>query len=178
MRRFVYTPGEAGQLLASTTLALAIGVTFAGGIVSDRLYRAYGIAGRLALCAGGLALAALTVPLVAVAGEGSALAGVVLATTGLGLAASTGIVVVQDLLPSDLRGFGTGLLSFLIILLGFSIGPTAVAWITEGVLRNPSAIGWSIAVVVASASVIGAGAAVLMRARLKQGSTSPTSPGA
>lgn len=173
VRRFAYTPGQAGQLLGTITLLLAVFVTLLSGLVSDRLYRKHGVAGRLALMTGRLLLAGLSVPMVALGGEQLALVGVVFTTTGLGIGATTGIVIVQELLPDALRGFGSGLLLFVIILFGFSLGPTLVASLTDGVFEDPKAIGSSIAIVVAAAALVGAFALRSMAVRLPSATEAP-----
>jgi MFS family permease len=69
----------------------------------------------------------------------------VLASSMLG---AIGIAVLQELLPSQMRGVGTALISFGNTILGLGLGPTLVALCTDYVYGDAHAVGLATTTVV------------------------------
>ena len=58
--------------------------------------------------------------------------------------------------PSRMRGVVGGFYTFFGQLIGFGLGPTAIALVTDRVFGNPKMVGYSIAIVCSIASAIAA----------------------
>jgi MFS family permease len=54
---------------------------------------------------------------------------------------------VQEMTPGPMRGQASALYLFLINIIGFALGPTAVAVLTDGVFHNEAMVGYSLLVV-------------------------------
>jgi hypothetical protein len=67
-----------------------------------------------------------------------------------------GITTIQDVVPNEMRGVGTSLVSFANILIGMSLGTSLTAVFTDHVYHDPHAVGWSITSVAAPAGLISA----------------------
>ena len=146
-RIFAYDIGSAGKALGlAQVLWAALGVV-AAGIVVDRVGRRFGVAGRMRLAAG-LTVLALPSALPQFAGSGTMAIGMlgelmfVMAIYG-----TTMLSVLSEIAPPSLRGFAVALYAFVMTLIGGSLGPVAVAWLTQSVFADPQAVGWSMAIV-------------------------------
>lgn len=160
-RRYGYAADELGLLLGGIAMATGVVATLGGGWLADRWGRYDGLRRRLWLaCA--LAVLALPGTLIGLAGGQSGLA---LAAFGLwsllsSAAGCVAIAVLQQVLPNELRGFGTALAAFGNILLGLGLGSSLTAALTDHVFADPTAVGWSISCVTLPAALA---AALLLR---------------
>ncbi|MCY1672769.1 MFS transporter [Novosphingobium sp. SL115] len=146
-RIFAYDIGSAGKALGlAQVLWAALGVV-AAGIVVDRVGRRFGVAGRMRLAAG-LTVLALPSALPQFAGSGT-MAIVMLGELMFVMAiyGTTMLSVLSEIAPPSLRGFAVALYAFVMTLIGGSLGPVAVAWLTQSVFADPQAVGWSMAIV-------------------------------
>ena len=76
---------------------------------------------------------------------------------------------VQEMTPAPMRGQASALYLFLINIIGFALGPTAVALLTDGVFRSEAMVGYSLLVVTLvgrslSAGILAAGLGSFRRA--------------
>ncbi len=62
--------------------------------------------------------------------------------------------MLQDLLPNDMRGFGSGLCTVMTSLLGMGGGPLLVAAATQHLFKRPDMVGYSILIVTVPALLI------------------------
>ena len=154
-RSFGYDVQEAGFTFGIITLIAGSAGPLLGGWVGDILYRRHGLAGRVWLAA---VSALCCVPLLAVYLV-SAPAWLVVALTLNGVctvaALSLTYVNAQALLPENLRGLGTGMISATTTIVA-SAGPTLVALSSQHLLSGPMALPHSIALVGAAGSVLAA----------------------
>jgi MFS family permease len=160
-RRYGYAADELGLLLGGIAMATGVVATLGGGWLADQWGRVDGLRRRLCLACG-LAVLALPGTLIGLAGGSSGLA---LAAFGLwsllsSAAGCVAIAVLQQVLPNELRGFGTALAAFGNILLGLGLGSSLTAALTDHVFVDPAAVGWSISCVTLPAALA---AALLLR---------------
>lgn len=157
-RAFGYQVGIAGKGLGTSQIVWSVIGAVVAGIVVDRIGARSGAAGRMRL-AGLLALAGIPCSLPILAGSGSAamvmLGEVMLVSAIYG---TTMLSVISEIAPTKVRGFAVALYAFVMTVIGGSLGPLAVAWLTENVFASPLAVGRSMATVGVSAFV---GAALL-----------------
>ncbi|AXB79584.1 MFS transporter [Novosphingobium sp. P6W] len=155
-RAFGYQVGIAGQGLGTSQIVWSVIGAVVAGIVVDRIGARSGAAGRMRL-AGLLALAGIPCSLPILAGSGSAamamLGEVMLVSAIYG---TTMLSVISEIAPTKVRGFAVALYAFVMTVIGGSLGPLAVAWLTENVFASPMAVGRSMATVGVSAFVVAA----------------------
>jgi predicted MFS family arabinose efflux permease len=154
IRAFSWPADMAGLALGLSGAVCGVAGTLGGGIIADRLALGGGVHRRLlvASVAAGLSIAGGLVGL-------SSGAPVLLALFSLWVFASSivgtvGIAVVQELLPNEMRGLGTALISFGNTILGLGLGPTLVALCTDYVYRSPSSVGLATTTVVLPVTVV------------------------
>lgn len=155
-RAFGYQVGIAGKGLGTSQIVWSVIGAVVAGIVVDRIGARSGAAGRMRL-AGLLALAGIPCSLPILAGSGSAamvmLGEVMLVSAIYG---TTMLSVISEIAPTKVRGFAVALYAFVMTVIGGSLGPLAVAWLTENVFASPLAVGRSMATVGVSAFVVAA----------------------
>jgi len=155
-RAFGYQVGIAGKGLGTSQIVWSVIGAVVAGIVVDRIGARSGAAGRMRL-AGLLALAGIPCSLPILAGNGSAamvmLGEVMLVSAIYG---TTMLSVISEIAPTKVRGFAVALYAFVMTVIGGSLGPLAVAWLTENVFASPLAVGRSMATVGVSAFVVSA----------------------
>ena len=148
MRNLSWPADAAGSALGIAGAICGIAGTLGGGIVADRFGSGGGVHGRLLVARAAAALA-ITGGLVGVSSSAPALLVLfslwVLASSMLG---AIGIAVLQELLPSQMRGVGTALISFGNTILGLGLGPTLVALCTDYVYGDAHAVGLATTTVV------------------------------
>ncbi|WP_236711362.1 MFS transporter [Novosphingobium barchaimii] len=155
-RAFGYQVGIAGQGLGTSQIAWSVIGAVVAGILVDRVGARSGAAGRMRL-AGLLALAGIPCSLPALAGSGSvamAMLGEVMLVSAI--YGTTMLSVISEIAPTKVRGFAVALYAFVMTVIGGSLGPLAVAWLTESVFASPLAVGRSMAVVGVSAFIVAA----------------------
>jgi MFS family permease len=69
---------------------------------------------------------------------------------------TTMLSVISEISPNKVRGFAVALYAFVMTIIGGSLGPLAVAYLTESVFASPLAVGHSMAVVGMAALLISA----------------------
>jgi MFS family permease len=143
-RRFAMPQAELGEIFGAITAVAGVLGALLGGIGSDVCARWYGTRGRLFLSLVAALLASASAVLICSGRVAVALSGLGLWTFCSGLGALSGIAAAQNLVPSEYRGVGIGIIAFCNTLLGLGVGPTLVAVITEQVYRDPVAVGAAI----------------------------------
>lgn len=166
-RTFAYDIGTAGKSLGlAQVLWAALGAGVAGFAV-DQVGKRYGVAGRMRL-AGALTVLALPSALPQFAGNDT-MAIIMLGELMFVMAiyGSTMLSVLSEIAPPSLRGFAVALYAFVMTMIGGSLGPVAVAWLTGSVFADPQAVGWSMAIVGSVAFTLSALLAFYAAARVK-----------
>lgn len=155
-RAYGYNLGAAGKGLGSAYIAwAAIGAIIASVLV-DRVARRAGAVGKVRLAAG---LALLCIPsVVAVAAPNGTIATILLAEVmfASALYGTTMLSVISEVAPLRVRGLAVALYAFVMTMIGGSIGPIAVAYLTEHVFKSPAAVGSSMAIVGIAALLLSA----------------------
>jgi MFS family permease len=146
-RLFGTTPAMVGQGLGVSQITWALFGALLASVLVDQVGARYGSTGRIVF-AGLLALATIpscigfTAPTFKVA---VVMGGEVMFTSAL--FGTTLLSVLSDLIPMRSRGVAVALYSFVMTMIGASLGPLAVAGLTERVFGSPVAVGWSMTVV-------------------------------
>jgi MFS family permease len=166
-RTFAYDIGTAGKSLGLAQVVWAVLGAGVAGFAVDRVRKRFGVAGRMRL-AGALTVLALPSALPQFAGNDT-LAIVMLGELMFVMAiyGSTMLSVLSEIAPPSLRGFAVALYAFVMTMIGGSLGPVAVAWLTESVFADPMAVGWSMAIVGAVAFTLSALLAFYAAARVQ-----------
>lgn len=146
-RAYGYPLGAAGQGLGISQISWAAAGALVAGIVVDRVGARSGARGRMRLAAF-LALIGIPSSLPLLAGSGSAamvLLGEVMLVSAI--YGTTMLSVISEITPTKIRGFAVALYAFVMTIIGGSLGPLAVAYLTQSVFASPQAVGGSMAVV-------------------------------
>jgi MFS family permease len=155
-RKFGLGASDFGPTLGTIIMTSGVLGGFTAGLAGDFLSRRHGCVARLyvtivtllcALSGCWLALASSAATVLLLCGVWSVL---------MAIAATSGLVLIQDLLPNTMRGMGTSLAAFGNTIAGLGLGPTLVALATEHAFRDPAAVGVAIATVAAPAIVAAA----------------------
>ncbi len=164
-RRFGYSPGDIAATAGTVSILIGGLGTIAGGLLSDRHAGRGGNRGRLSV-----AMLALLVGLgggcIALAGSGGvaiALFAVCIFNSSIGSA--VGITVLQNVVPNQMRGVGTALVSFCNVIMGLAVGTALPALLTDYLFRDPQKVGWSMSIVALTSGI----AALLMLRRARNG---------
>jgi MFS family permease len=155
-RAYGYPLGAAGQGLGVSQISWAVAGAIVAGIAVDRVGARSGARGRMRLAAF-LALLGIPSSLPLLAGSGSVamvLLGEVMLVSAI--YGTTMLSVISEITPSKTRGFAVALYAFVMTIIGGSLGPLAVAYLTESVFASPQAVGRSMAVVGMAAFVVAA----------------------
>lgn len=155
-RGFGYEVGKAGQGLGTSQIAWAALGAVVASVAVDRVGARSGASGRMRLAAL-LSLIGIptTLPLLAPNGTVATvlLGGVMMVSAIYG---TTMLSVISEIAPHKVRGFAVALYAFVMTMIGGSLGPIAVAFLTESVFASPQSVGGSMAVVGVSALTLSA----------------------
>lgn len=146
-------------------LGLWLGITIGsvgliGGIISaavtDRLASRPQHGGRLALAALTCAVIA-PLHLIWPLADNLLLAFICFGATGLATATiyASSPAIVQDMVPNQMRGKAVAVYMMVLGILGYALGPTAVALATDYLYGDDSLLGWSIATVAPPTALLG-----------------------
>lgn len=168
-RQFGYSGGDLAATLGPVSLGIGCAGTLLGGWVSDRLGRRGGDRRRLALALAAVALGA--------AGCGIGFSGhphLSIALFGLWLFSSSisgtvGITVLQNVIPSEIRGIGTAMVSFCNVILGLGVGTALPGLVTDKVYGTTASVGLSISTVMIPCAMIAFLLFARARTRLRPG---------
>lgn len=146
-RRYGFDPAGAGKALGTAQIGWAVLGMILATLIVDRVMRRAGTAGKARLAAV-FALAALPSCLAQWAGSGTLavamLAEVMFASAVYGTAM---LSMITEITPVRARGLAVALYAFVMTMIGFSLGPIAVAFLTQHVFGSPLDVGKSIAIV-------------------------------
>ena len=128
-----------------------------GGLLGD-LWTAQGrIGGKFRLTALWWALAlASSIAIFVASSASTCLLYVGLQNIGAAIALSSAAASIQDIVPNELRGRSTAVYLLMIGIVGFGMGPSAVALVTDHVFHNDAALRYSLLVVPVPAILCGA----------------------
>lgn len=146
-RAFGYQVGAAGQGLGTSQIAWSVAGALVASVVVDRVGARSGARGRMRL-AGILSLVGIPSCLPLLSGSGPlamAMLGEVMLVSAI--YGTTMLSVISEIAPTKVRGFAVALYAFVMTIIGGSLGPLAVAWLTESVFGSPLAVGRSMAIV-------------------------------
>jgi MFS family permease len=162
-RVFGLKPGSAGQLLGTGQILWALAGALVASVLVDRVARRAGATGKMYLT-GALAIPAC---LGGVAGSGT-VAAIMLAevTFASAIYGTSMLSVITEITPIRSRGVAVALYAFVMSIIGASLGPLAVAFLTERVFAAPTMVGASMAIVGTAGLVVSALLSVLAVRRL------------
>lgn len=147
-RTYGWPPVSVGLAFGVIVVVCGSGGAIVGGLLSDRAGPRT-LAGRLQVVA---AMTAAAIPFAAafplVSSPAVALACAGLFTFGQAGAASAIPAVLQDILPSQMRGLASALILALATLISLGLGPIVVALFTDRVFGDPAALRYSLAITV------------------------------
>jgi len=153
-RDFGFTPVEIGLALGGIAVATGILGSVLGGYVADRRAVKSGSVGRLQL----VVFTSLFGLLGACVGFAPNAAAVLVTLTVWMLASAisgtVAITALLELVPNEMRGVGTSLVSFCNTIIGLGLGPTLVALATDHVFGNEASVGLAMTLVVLPAAVV------------------------
>lgn len=153
-RRFGMAPGHIGEVIGLVSIVCAVVGVLGGGALADRGMARHGIRGRLVF-ATLFAMLAISGALIGFGHSSFSVIGCFGAWTLLSTASgATGIVALQDIVTTEMRGFSVALNAFGNILLGLGVGATLPALLTQYVFHDPKSVGWSLTVVILPACVL------------------------
>ncbi len=152
-RRFDYSPGDIAGSLGIASIIIGGAGTIAGGLLSDRHASRGGNRGRLSVAMLAVAVG-LTGGCIALAGSG----GIAIALFGVwifnsSISGTVGITVLQNVIPNQMRGVGTALVSFCNVIMGLAVGTAMTALLTDYLFRDPQMVGWSMSIVALSSGI-------------------------
>jgi MFS family permease len=151
MRRFAFSPSETGALFGTVTAVSQFCGVLGGGLLLGWLERRGSGMHKLA-AARWTALCCLPAALVALATSGVAAAALLAFWFAAASMTNTLLFTANlDLYPNNMRGTATALNTLLSTLVGASLGPLLIAYVTQYVLDDPARVGLSISIVLAPA---------------------------
>ena len=166
IRRFHVSPGEIGPILGLLNIVAGIVGTTVAGVFCDRA-EARGQQRRkltLIVCA---LLACLPVTALVLAPTlGVAIDIQAVSLLFFPIAGTVNTIILQDQVPSAMRGKAMALLGLASSLVGGTLGPTLVAMTTQYIYRSDQAVGYSLATVLIPALLIAAFCYSLTRRQL------------
>ena len=155
-RNFGFSAASAGKSLGTGQILWAtLGAAIASLIV-DRVARRAGTSGKIKLAA---ALALLAVPACMAGLTKFDTVAVALLSATMFVSAiygATMLSVTTEVAPANARGLAVALYAFVMTMIGGSLAPLAVAFLTEHVFHNPRAVAWSMAIVGTAALCVSA----------------------
>jgi MFS family permease len=152
IRRFGWTPAQAGIIVGTTSLLAGMAGTIGGGRLADFLITRGHRSAALLIGGWGAALAApFSVLLFFAPSPALAIAIQVPVTLVLSACSGIGVASLHQFMPNQMRGQATALFLLLLTTIGLGLGPTLVAAITEFAFRDELQIHWSLAIVVGTA---------------------------
>lgn len=141
MRQGGMTPTEAGATLGVVSLIGGIAAAIVGGALSDRAARRDPQTGRLKLAAGALGAQALVLlPLFQPQFVPGVVVALVVSVVLSGVVSAACYSLLPDLVPPQGRGLLVAMYQFVSNLIGFGLGPTAVALVTNEVLQDEARV--------------------------------------
>jgi MFS family permease len=155
IRNFGWSIREVGVTYGVLLLICGPLGVLSGGWLADTLYaRGYSNGHLIAALTGTLITlpSASLMPLMPT-GE-LAVAMLIPASIGPAMSSATGSSALIMIIPNQMRGQITAVYLFFISILGFTIGPTAVALVTDYVFADESALPYSIAIVALVAALL------------------------
>lgn len=155
-RGFGVTVAVAGKALGGALIVWAlIGAALAAWLV-DRVKARSGTKGKIALSAVvTLAMIPSCFGFLAPTFTGA----VAMSAEVMGASALFGTImlsVIAEIVPPGTRGLAVALYAFVMTMIGGSLGPLAVAWLTEHLFHDPRMVGWSMGIVGSTALIVGA----------------------
>jgi MFS family permease len=157
-RSFGFQIGAAGKGLGVGQITWAVVGALVASVLVDRVSRDAGAAGKVKLAAA-LCLAAIPATIAGLVGNGTfavvLLSEIMFASAVFG---TTMLSVISQITPPGARGLAVALYAFVMTMIGGSLGPLAVAYLTQHVFGAPEAVGQSMAIV----GVASLGAATLL----------------
>jgi MFS family permease len=145
-----WSPGKIGLLMGGATMTFGVFGIYAGGWLADRWLAKGRLDAKLLVgIVGSLGALASAVPLYLYRSDWVAIALLIPLNIFSAFPFGAAQAALQEVSPSAMRARITALYLFANTLIGFSLGPTAVAYLTDYVFRNELAVGYSILVVAA-----------------------------
>jgi MFS family permease len=156
MRHFGMAAASVGFTMGVVTIATGVSGCLLGGVVSDRLAAAAITGGRFCIPLfwwplGVVAIVGMT----QVANVTISFGYLGLLTFSSALAFSSAQAVIHDVVPNQIRGQATALYFIFVGIIGLSMGPTLVAFVTEHVLHDSKRLGSALVMVVVPIALIG-----------------------
>lgn len=154
IRHFGMTATEISHIFGPASIAGSFIGALCGGALADKAAYKGGNAAKLGLMSL-LSLTFFPAALAVFAPSATVAIGmIVLSNIFFSISGVVLTSLIQDLVPSNMRGISMSLLTFCTTLVGFTSGPLLIALATEHLYGDPSLIGYSIATVIAPALIL------------------------
>ncbi len=147
IRTFGLTPGALGQVLGGFQFAAALLGALCGSTLIDPVVRRAGVAGKLYL---GAFIALLAIPSTIACFVGTLWLATAMTASVMCVSAfygSTMLSTMTEFVPTNMKGISVSLYAFVLIMIGSTLGPLAVAQVNQTLFNDPVMIGHSMAVV-------------------------------
>jgi MFS family permease len=161
-RFYGFNIGVAGKTLGTGQILWAIAGSLVAAFLVDAVARRAGPVGKVKLAAA-LALVAMPSTIAFIAPTGTtAIFLLAEITFAMAIYGATMLSVIAEITPIRVRGLAVALYAFVMTMIGFSLGPIAVASLTEKLFKSPQMVGSSMAIV--GITVLGISALLALRA--------------
>jgi MFS family permease len=173
-----WSPGKIGLYMGGATMIFGTIGILLGGRAAVWL-RARHIDANLRIAIIGAVVALLAaLPLYLSRNPAVMLSGLIVTNLAAAFPWGAASAALQEMTPSAMRGQASALYLFLINIIGFALGPTAVALLTDGVFHDEKMVGYSLLIVTLvgrtlSAVILALGLAPFRRAVATAGNWSP-----
>ncbi len=177
MRQFGMSPGAVGNSFGPVALVMGITGTLLTGIAGDQIVRLWGAYARLLFAAGVTLLGLASIFIGVASSAAAALALIGVSSFGSTAALTLCSASLQDIVPDQIRGVATALVSLMATAVGLGTAPTLVALATRYFYGPHSSVGFGMATVAppaaAAATVLLWGAWAFLIARVNIDTTGP-----
>lgn len=166
-RVYAFPIDQVSKLLGYGHIIWAAVGAFCAGVIAEKVGAKHGASGVIGLAA--VASLSGVVSSLAILTSSGTVAIVLLSSITLSAAifGVSMLSVVAEIAPARMKGFATSLYAFFMTLVGASMGPLLVAFLTTYLFRSDDSIGWAIAIIGTASFILAAMLAALSAKNLR-----------